>query len=156
MEDRERIVVGVDGSDQSREALRFALRDAARRGAEVKVVGVFVRPEHWPRAHWCSAPPALGEIAARIRAGAWRMVDDLVAEGGDALKQVPVQVHARAGSPARALVAEARGADLLVVGCRGRGGFSRALLGSVSTQVVLHAACPVTVVRPVAGRTDGG
>ncbi|WP_328908378.1 universal stress protein [Streptomyces sp. NBC_00234] len=52
------------------------------------------------------------------------------------------------GNPAQALVDAAEGADMLVVGSRGRGGFRRALLGSVSQQAALHAPCPTVIIRP--------
>ena len=62
--------------------------------------------------------------------------------------------HARAaeGSPADVLLRESPGADLLVVGSRGHGGFHTMLLGSTSIQRVMHARCPVTVVHPIEGR----
>jgi len=58
-----------------------------------------------------------------------------------------VTVRAACGSPASELLGAAHGADLLVVGCRGSGGFARLMLGSVSSQVAHHAPCPVVVVR---------
>ena len=64
------------------------------------------------------------------------------------LSEVPVDVIALPGAPARVLVEQAQGAALLVVGHRGRGGFKSAVLGSVGMHCVLHATCPVTVVRP--------
>jgi len=64
------------------------------------------------------------------------------------LSDVPVEILALPGAPARVLIEQSQGAALLVVGHRGRGGFKSAMLGSVGMQCVLHATCPVTVVRP--------
>jgi nucleotide-binding universal stress UspA family protein len=75
-------------------------------------------------------------------------VDSVVREYGSALANVPVEVRAVGGSPGRVLVDQSDGADLLVVGHRGRGGFRSSMLGSVGLQCVLHASVPVTVVRP--------
>ena len=66
-----------------------------------------------------------------------------------------VQTQLKGGSAARALIDASSGADLVVLGARGRGGFASLLLGSVSQQVAEHASCPVVVKRPGAGRTDG-
>jgi nucleotide-binding universal stress UspA family protein len=60
---------------------------------------------------------------------------------------VPLETRLLEGSPADGLVAESRDADLVVVGTRGRGGFSSLLLGSVSAEVAHHARCPVVLVR---------
>lgn len=79
------------------------------------------------------------------------MVDDLLAER-PGLAAVPVELQEAVGRPAQVLVEQSRGAGLLVVGHRGRGGFASALLGSVGLQCVLHAECPVAVVRPSARR----
>jgi nucleotide-binding universal stress UspA family protein len=76
------------------------------------------------------------------------MVDTVVRERGGALADVPVEVRAVGGSPGHVLVEQSNGADLLVVGHRGRGGLGSTLLGSVGMQCVLHASVPVTVVRP--------
>jgi nucleotide-binding universal stress UspA family protein len=75
------------------------------------------------------------------------MVDEVVAEV-PALAAVPVELHELEGKLAEVLNKQARGAGLLVVGHRGRGGVASALLGSVSLECVLHAECPVTVIRP--------
>jgi nucleotide-binding universal stress UspA family protein len=67
---------------------------------------------------------------------------------------VSVDVEAVAGGPAPVLLDAAEGADLLVLGHRGRGAFSSAVLGSVGLQCVLHATCPVTIVRPTVVAED--
>ncbi|MFF1492049.1 universal stress protein [Streptomyces sp. NPDC058304] len=136
-----RIVVGVDGSPSSQAALRWAVRYAGLVGGRVEAVTAW----DLPGAGSWSAPAVDAtfdeEDAER------RLVEEVrtvLGEGGAS------SVHERLvrGNPADVLVESAEGADMLVVGSRGRGGFSRALLGSVSQQVALHAPCPVTIVRP--------
>jgi nucleotide-binding universal stress UspA family protein len=147
MGERSTVVVGVDGSPESRVALRFALEDAARRGALLRVVTAYVSPEYWAAAYGLSALPTVEEVVGEHEAVAREAVDAVVADE-PALADVPVEVVASPGPPARALIDQARGAELLVLGHRGRGGFASALLGSVGLQCVLHALCPVTIVRP--------
>lgn len=144
-----RIVVGVDGSDESRVALRFAFDDAARRAARVEVVRAFPTPEYWAVAYGMAAPVPLDEIRDETERATRALVDDVVA-GLGRVGSVPVDVVAAPGAPARVLLDAAQGADLLVVGHRGRGGIASAMLGSVGLHCVLHAPCPVTVVRPAA------
>lgn len=143
-----RIVVGVDGSPGSRAALDHALREAAHRDASVEVVAAATPPEFWlPLA----GPPAisLDDVRDGIRRSTAETVREVTGQLEGALPQMPpVTISAVVGSAAEALVDEATGAELLVVGSRGHGGFSSMLLGSVSLQCVLHAPCPVTVVRP--------
>ncbi|GAA4677639.1 hypothetical protein GCM10023215_07990 [Pseudonocardia yuanmonensis] len=161
------IVVGVDGSAGARTALEHALRDAARRGARVRVVMAFEAPDYWPEFDRVTAPPTPAEVTDRIESGLREAVAEARADlvPGDArVADVPVDVLALPGSPAPVLLAQARDADDLVVGHRGRGGLASTLLGSVGLQCVLHAPCRVTVVRPprtapVSGgttRTSGG
>jgi nucleotide-binding universal stress UspA family protein len=147
MSQRHTVVVGIDGSTGSRAALQLALEDAAWRGTGVRVISSLIPPQYWPNAYGLAAPPTIGELKDDLRAGARRMVDEVVAVRPD-LAAVPVELHEIEGLPARVLVEQSRGADLLVVGHRGRGGFTSALLGSVGLQCVLHAQCPVAVVRP--------
>jgi nucleotide-binding universal stress UspA family protein len=145
---RPRIVVGVDGSPGSRAALVHALRDAARRDASVEVVAAYAPPEYWMPLY---GPPAisLDEIRAGIRQNAAEFVQGVTDQLEEVLPHMPtVTITAVTSGAADALVDAAKGADLLVVGSRGHGGFSSLVLGSVSLQCVLHAPCPVTVVRP--------
>jgi nucleotide-binding universal stress UspA family protein len=83
-----------------------------------------------------------------------RFVDEIVAAHGDAARRVPIEVEIRGGRPGEVLVDAAEGAALLVVGHRGLGSAASVLLGSVGLHSVLHATCPVTVVRPKAVRAD--
>ncbi|MGY1631973.1 universal stress protein [Geodermatophilus sp. SYSU D01186] len=139
-----RVVVGVDGSTGARAALRFALEDAARRGVPVEAVTAYRPPEVWMDFYGVE-----DQDADRARAVAVERAEAFVAE---VLRDVPqpvpeVRVRAVMGVAAEGLIRESAGADLLVVGSRGHGGFSSMLLGSVSMQCALHAACPVTVVH---------
>jgi nucleotide-binding universal stress UspA family protein len=131
----ERIVVGVDNSTGGREALAYALREGGMRGAEVEVIGAYWVPQYWPsQAH--DADAHLNKIVAEVRAEF------------HGIEPTAVRVRAVAGDTTPALLEAAHGAQLLVVGSRGHGGFTSMLVGSVSLQCVLHAGCSVTVVRP--------
>jgi nucleotide-binding universal stress UspA family protein len=146
---RQRIVVGVDGSDGGREALSWALGEARLRGAQLDVVTAWEYPFEWSEGfnpRW-SHDENFFRVTALERAQA--DLDELL----DGKPQPSwVRVFAAEGAPADVLVGRAEGADLLVVGSRGRGGVAGLLLGSVSTTCVHHAAVPVTVVRAPAGR----
>lgn len=140
------VTVGVDASEGSIRALRWALREARLRGARLRAVLAWSYLDQ-PKG---SFDPAYGEDDAR---GQLDEALALVAGGADDVEIDPVLVN---DLPARALLAAARDADLLVVGSRGLGGFKGLLLGSVSQQVVQHAPCPVVVVpgdeRPASRR----
>ena len=87
------------------------------------------------------------ELLADARPAVRRMVDEVVAAHPDTASPVPVEIEVTAGRPAQVVLDSAKGADLLVIGHRGRGAFGNALLGSVGLHCVLHAPCPVTIVR---------
>ncbi|MGW1884592.1 universal stress protein [Streptomyces sp. NPDC001970] len=136
-----RVVVGVDGSPSSYGALRWAVRHAALIGATVDAVAAY----ELPGAHGWSAPAVDADFDAEAaQEGLVREVREVLGDTGE------TRVHERLvrGNPAEVLLNAAEGAELLVVGCRGRGGFTRMLLGSVSQQVAQHAPCPVVIVRP--------
>jgi nucleotide-binding universal stress UspA family protein len=144
---RDRLVVGIDGSAGGRAALQMALAEGVRRRLPVDVVTAYTLP-----LPWTGSSPVVVPDTARVRADAQEraqeFVDEVAAEARAAIGDLPpVRVHVRAGSPAQALVDEARGAQLLVVGSRGRGAVRSALLGSVALHCVTHAPCPVLVVH---------
>ena len=149
MDGRATVVVGVDGTTESRPALQYALEDAARRGAAVRVVAVFPSVEYWAGEWGVSAQQATTDLAADLRERTRTMLDAVLG-GRTELAAVPVEVRAIPGRAAQVLVEQSRAADLLVVGHRGRSEFANVLLGSVALRCVLHAECPVTVVRSVA------
>ena len=152
-----RVVVGLDGSPGGRAALVFALHDAARRGAAIEVVSAFDTAE--TLAALCGTTmDSVGSSTTQIRDAVDRqsvgIVEEACAElAGEFAQRPPVTVSAVGGGAAHALLQAAQGADLLVVGSRGRGGFASMVLGSVSMQCVLHAPCPVTVVHPPAAES---
>lgn len=134
------VVVGLDGSEGSRAALRFAIDEARRRGAPLRIVVAWLVPV----AVYAGAPlppdfPENCENAAR------EVADDALLTVGYP-DDVPYEIVVRRGSPDTVLLAEAAGAALLVVGSRGMGGFRELLLGSVSQACVHHATCPVVVI----------
>lgn len=142
----ERIVVGVDGSQGARNALAWALDEARLRQAAVEVVHA------WHPPYVTEMPYTAGYLAIApdfhpdaFEADARALLNG-VADGAD-LRGIPSvdRILVRA-QPAEALLAVAKGAVLVVVGSRGRGGFAGLLLGSVSQQIVHHAPCPVAVV----------
>jgi nucleotide-binding universal stress UspA family protein len=141
------VVVGVDGSPGSRTALDYAIDEARRRQARLRVVAAVQLPQHWATAYGMPRPPAPSEIAADVKAAAQRMIDTVKAGRPD-VAGIPIDLVTRVGTPGDVLVEEARGADLLVVGHRGRGRFVSAVIGSVGMDCILNATCPVTVVRP--------
>lgn len=136
-----RIVCGVDGSEGSRQALAWAVEEARLRDARLDVVHAWHEPYvgGYPYTIASFDP---GEWEASARQLLERALSEVDA-GGVAVEKLVVHDVA-----ARALIEAAKGADLLVVGTRGRGGFSGLLLGSVSSHVVHHAPCPTVVVRP--------
>ena len=138
-----RIVVGVDGSDVAQAALAFALDESRLRGAALDVVLAWHEPYTAASLALIAPDPGVYNDAAV------RTLDDVLASADVA--GVDVKKHIERGGPAEALLRIAEGADLLVVGSRGHGGFTGLLLGSVSQQVVHHATCPVVVV-PLPGK----
>jgi len=152
---RSRVVVGVDGSDGARAALRYAFLAAARRGAALDVVVAYPTGIPWRWNPAIDAPPV-----ESVRADLQSRADSFGAEVRRAtpgVEDVPVTVLTAPGAAARVLVDSAGDADLLVVGSRGRGAFRSALLGSVALNVVGDAPCPVVVVhQEVPDRAAGG
>lgn len=134
-----RITVGVDGSPESRAALLFALKEAQLRGTDVEVILAY-----------SPLPYLAGDVTLRHAEASEIEADELLRKEVEpvavAFPDVTVTTRAILGAAAENLIAAAEGADLLVVGSRGRGGFAGLLLGSVSQQCVHHAPCPVVVV----------
>jgi nucleotide-binding universal stress UspA family protein len=137
-----RIVVGVDGSEHSLRALRWALEEASFRKARLEAVTA------WHTTY--TGDVGFGGYApidpAQLEAGARVLLEDALEQVSADASSVPVESVVVEGTAAQALLATAKGADLLVVGNRGRGGFRGLLLGSVSSQCVHHAPCPVVVI----------
>jgi nucleotide-binding universal stress UspA family protein len=137
------VVVGVDGSDGAQEALRVAVREARLRGARLRVVAAW----HLPAMTYGGVVFSPDIDQADFKDSASGALETALAALGGQAHGVQVERIVRMGQPALGLLEEARGADLLVVGSRGHGGFAGLLLGSVSHQCALHAACPVLIVH---------
>jgi nucleotide-binding universal stress UspA family protein len=138
------IVVGVDGSTGSREALGWAVQEAAIRHAPLTVVTV-----HPVMASaWTGNPvilPADEPALAQAEAAAEEAVGKATSELGES-RPASVIVRAISGFVAEELIGASREAEMLVVGSRGAGGFAALRLGSVSSQLVHHSPCPVVVI----------
>ena len=144
-----RIVVGVDGSTSSLAALRWAIQQARLTGGTVDAIVAWQMPA--TMTGFGFAPVAVAD-GSEMEQTAKRALDQAVSkvtnpEDGPAVRSLAVK-----GFPAAVLLGASAGADLLVLGSRGHGGFSGALLGSVGQHCVHHAHCPVVIVRgePVA------
>ncbi|MGW7444059.1 universal stress protein [Kitasatospora sp. NPDC054795] len=135
-----RIVVGVDGSTTSRSALAWAARQAGLTGDSVDAVIAWQYPVGY-------GAPSAAVPDFDVAGNARQALAEAVAEAAAEAPQVEIRQHVVQGHPAAVLLRAADNADLLVVGNRGHGGFTEALLGSVSQHCVHHAHCPVVVVR---------
>jgi nucleotide-binding universal stress UspA family protein len=141
----ETIVVGVDGSAGARAALEFAAREAALRQARLRIVCAWAIP---PAVYAGGFAPTLDQPTLDgFRDGAETIVNKATAAAKEMQPTIETEGKAVQGQPAEVLLQEAGNAELIVVSNRGHGGFASLMLGSVSHQVVLHAPCPVTIVR---------
>lgn len=143
-----KIVVGVDGSEGSRHALAWAIRQAAASGAAVQPVIVWQRSfDYGSEQYWPADEKAAGNARQQLEAAI-----ALVAGQHPAVTIEPAVLE---GAPGQVLCAQSAGADLLVVGRRGNGsGLAGLVLGSVSAQCARHAPTPVVIV-PVGGEDPG-
>ncbi|WP_286901110.1 universal stress protein [Thermocrispum sp.] len=142
--ERDPVVVGVDGSRLSTDAIAVAFEEAALRSAPLIAVHA-----------WSDADTSqvFGESRMAfdwepIERSAERLLAEQLAGWGEKYPDVPVRRRVARDRPAHALLAESDRAQLVVVGSRGRGGFRGLLFGSTSQKLIHHAACPVLVVRP--------
>src|SRR5690349_20744637 len=140
---REHIVVGVDGSPASQVAVDWAAREAALRGDSLRLLHI-------------AAPPTMTSVVEPlVIVGLSEWMDkrgrdvlvDAVRIAGEAAPQLDVSTEMITGSAVPGLLDHSKDARMLVVGCRGLGAVGRTLLGSVSSALVHHARCPVTVIR---------
>jgi nucleotide-binding universal stress UspA family protein len=139
--DMERIVVGVDGSEGSVAALRWAIGEGALRGAVVEAVSAF----HVPYVGAASVMPLMLD-PEEFEAAARAVLRKVVEQVDDSSLVEPVRQLVLEGPASTVLVSAGKGASLLVVGARGHGGLAGMLLGSISRQVTEHADVPVVVV----------
>lgn len=139
----DRIVVGVDGSEPSLRALRWAGRQATLTGSSLEAVIAWELPSAYG---WAGMLPGLPEdfdLEASAAQVLGRAVEDALPQD----QAAAVTRETVMGNPAQSILDRGDGADLIVVGVRGHGTFRSTLLGSVSHTVTLHASCPVVVVR---------
>jgi nucleotide-binding universal stress UspA family protein len=141
-----RVVVGVDGSGESLTALRWAMRWALLRGAEVAVVAAYPTAGYWADGGVLDVD-ALDAVHDDTWARARAAVDG-IRDRDLEVRDVPVSLHIEPGPAAAQLVRQSEAADLLVVGSRGRSLLRSALLGSVALHCASAARCPVVVVPP--------
>jgi nucleotide-binding universal stress UspA family protein len=149
--ERDRIVVGIDGSPDAASAARWALAEACRQHADVDLVAC------WHIPHFADASPfglvylSPDEMMADARDRAEESLAALDADR-EAAERAGCRVNVRAveGDAGHTLVTESKGASMLVVGRRGLGAIRRLVLGSVGRYIVAHADCPVVVVPPAA------
>ncbi len=137
-----RIVVGIDASKDSHRALAWAVEEARLRDADLEVVHAYPTPD-------LTALPMVVTLPSdeELRVAATSILDEVLDEVGGT-EDLRIIKTVQAGGAASVLTQAADGADLLVVGARGLGGFRGLLMGSVSQQSVTHSPCPVVVVTP--------
>lgn len=142
-----KIVVGIDGSEASSDALRYAHGEAVSSGAELVAVTV------WEVPVMAAAYITTEEVDGAMDPWMEGFIAEVLGEDGSAVKRAPAS-----GSAAAALLEEAEDADTLIVGTRGHGGLAGVIMGSVSHQLANHTPCPLTVVpanNGAAGAADG-
>ncbi|MFC9530732.1 universal stress protein [Streptomyces sp. NPDC056975] len=139
------IVLGVDGARAGEDAVDFAFAEAALRGAEIVALHAWT-PDNVPLP---LAPPQLADVpqAGAVAESEERLLAQALAGRQEKYPQVSVKHELVLGVTHEALIEASRTAQLVVVGARGRGGFTGLLLGSVSQALLQQAHCPVTVVR---------
>ena len=141
-----RFVVGVDGSEESRAALRWAADQAVAQGARLDVVCAWELPFSGLATSYSPEPAGLPD-SREVARRAENVLDQTLREALEGDTSVDIERVVEAGDPAAVLLRRSEGADLLVVGSRGHGGFSRMLVGSVSEKCVRYATCSVAVIR---------
>ncbi len=139
------IVVGVDGSGHSQRALEWAMHEAAIRHSPLSVLTVHPAIVGY-FGGVVTAPQDL-ELTEQVQAAVKAEADKVLAEL-DGPHPESVTVKAVHGFPVEELVSASKEADMVVLGSRGAGGFTRLMLGSTAGQVVQHAHCPVLIVPP--------
>lgn len=143
------VVAGVDGSDSARQAAFWAADEARRRNVPLRLVGVV----HLPAFDYPGSGVPVDDFAGRAGADAERRLATVRSDILDRYPGLDVDTATRVGQPNAVLVEESADALLLVVGSRGLGGFTDALVGSTGVALSVHGHCPVAVVRP--GDPDG-
>jgi nucleotide-binding universal stress UspA family protein len=138
---RERVIVGVDSPYRNHPEVELAVQEARRLNAGLTIMHVFVEPTAYGLGPWL---PGLTDVVVEARTALDKMAEQVALDhpGVDVMPALVV------GSASHVLISASREAKLIVLGCRGLGGFAELMLGSTSSQVASHAHCPVIVVRP--------
>lgn len=136
-----KIIVGVDGSEGSRQALNWAISEAKLRGCAIEVVHVwnFIPPMD-PIGGFILIPDKDLQQSAQL------VVTNMLNSVSETASSIEISTHVERGSASQILMDRAKTAELLVVGRRGHGGFIGLLIGSTAAQVSHHAQCPVVIV----------
>ena len=139
------ILVGVDGSGHSQRALAWAMREAAIRHVPLTVLTVHeaIRGYYSNMVTYSDDPDRTEELRTMVQQEADKVLAALDGPHPDS-----VTVKAIHGFPVEELIKAGQDADMIVLGSRGVGGFTRLMMGSVSSQVAQHAHCPVLIVPP--------
>ncbi|WP_432971401.1 universal stress protein [Dactylosporangium sp. CA-233914] len=143
-----RVVIGIDGSHDAERALRFAFEQASSRGTGLTAVLAY----HWPKSNGPGDMLPVAFDPGALREDERRTLAEATCGWIEKYPDVDFRSTVVKGRPAAVLIALSAGAELLVVGSRGRGGFAGLMLGSVSQAAIHHAACPVAIVRSAAHR----
>jgi nucleotide-binding universal stress UspA family protein len=139
------IIVGVDGSGHSRRALEWAMKEAAIRHVPLNVLAVHPAIRGYFGGVVTSSQDL--ELTEQVQTAVKAEADTVLA-GLDGPHPESVTVKAMHGFPVEELIAASKEADMVVLGSRGAGGFTRMLMGSTAGQVVQHAHCPVLIIPP--------
>lgn len=147
------VVVGVDGSETSRAALRAGLLEAARLDTDVEVVAAYLISDYWPTAYPIALAPLI-DVDEEVRKRADQVVQAVVGELSEELgaRMPKLRLEVIEGSTVDVLVGRGQSAQLLVLGTRGHGSIRGLLLGSVALRAAMHSSCPVLLVPPSSGR----
>ncbi|MFJ8857186.1 universal stress protein [Streptomyces sp. NPDC102451] len=145
------VVVGVDGSASSLDAVDLAAREARLRGRGLRVVHAFI----WPMMHVHQGAPSVGPPGGGLRNMVGRIVAEAVERARSVEPELEVTNAVVTGEPLTVLEAQSRQAPLIVVGSRGLGGFVGLLLGSTAVHLAAHSQCPVLLARKQASPGRG-
>lgn len=139
----QRVIIGVDGSEYSSNALRLAGRIAAGLDAPLEVITCVGMPDFYFAAHLESGNE---QLTAKLQEAASRLAEEAVNRAFGDQRPADLTVGVKFGSPAKVLIDESKSAQLLVVGRHGSGGFLSQAIGSVSRACAAHSHCPVLLI----------
>ena len=137
------VIVGVDGSEYSSAALRYAGTLAARLGTRLEVISCIGMPDYLVMSRLEGADR---QFTARLEDAAGRLVEDALGRAFSGERPENIDVTVKFGPPAKVLVEESGRAQMLVVGRHGEGGLLKSSMGSVSKACAAHSKCPVLLV----------